>query len=493
MKREINRDRHLAATICLTAALLVVAGCGDEFLDVSPQGEQPSEQFWVSGDDATRAVNAMYANLRGWPQVAFAAIAIESLGSDNAEKGSTASDAAFLNNFDNYTASSTEGQILDFWTGQYQSINLANQVLDNVPNIEMDPTLKERYLAEAKFVRAYNYFRLNRAFGGVPLRLNVPASPDEYNIPRASAEEVWAAIEQDLTEAAAVLPTSYTGIDVGRATKGAALALHAKVSMYQNKWAQVLDLTNQVMGLGYALFPDYYGLFRVENENNSESIFEIQAAVIPGNPAASNSQYSQVQGVRGAVGGGWGFNVPTEDLVAAYEPGDPRMDATILFRGETTPAGDVIPTTADNPRYNQKSYVPFSLHVPGYNEGAEQNIRVLRYADVLLMNAEANNELGNTQAALDALEQVRGRARAGNTAVLPPVTTTDQAALREAIWHERRVELAMENDRYFDVIRQGRGAEVFGPLGWQERNRVWPIPQTEIDLSSGVLTQNEGY
>lgn len=479
--------------LLIVSVLFATSGCGDEYLDVAPQGEQPTEQFWVSGEDATRAVNAMYANLRAWQQVGFAAIAVESLGSDNTEKGSTASDAAFLNDFDNFSATATAEQILEFWSGQYQSINLANQVLDNIPDIDMDPTLKERYLAEAKFVRAYNYFRLNRAFGGVPLRLQVAENADEFNIPRASTEDVWAAIEQDLVDAAAVLPVSYTGADIGRATRGAVLALHAKVSMYQNKWQQVRDLTDLVMGLGYSLFPDFEAQFRVQNENNSESIFEIQAAVVIGNPQASNSQYSQVQGARGVVGGGWGFNVPTDDLAEAFEPGDPRRDATILFRGETTPAGDVIPPTADNPMYNQKSYVPFSLHVNGYNEGAEQNIRVLRYAEVLLMNAEANNELGNTTAALDALEQVRARARGGDPMILPEVTTTDQNELRLAIWHERRVELAMEFDRYFDVIRQGRGAEVFGPLGWEEHNRVWPIPQIERDLSAGLLTQNEGY
>jgi len=131
--------------------------------------------------------------------------------------------------------------------------------------------------------------------------------------------------------------------------------------------------------------------------------------------------------------------------------------------------------------------------VAGYTEGAQQNIRWLRYADVLLMNAEANNELGNTQEALDALEEVRARARGGDPDILPEVTTTDQNELRQAIWHERRVELAMEFDRYFDVIRQGRGEEVFGPLGWKPHNVVWPIPQREIDLSAGVLEQNEGY
>lgn len=488
--QSLFRTRVIALMTLMTFATL---SCDDEFLDVPPQGQEPVEQFWQDAEDATLAVNAMYANLRGWPQVAFAAIAVESLGSDNAEKGSSPSDATFLNAYDNFTVSPTDGQLASFWEGQYQSINLANQVLDNVPGIQMDENLKERYLAEAKFVRAYAYFRLTRAFGDVPLHLHVPLDASEYNIPRTPQAEVYAAIEKDLTEAAAVLPPSYSGADVGRATKGAALALHAKVAMYQEKWQEVLDLTNQVMSMGYSLVPDYQALFRLPNENSPESIFEIQSALIPGNPEASNSQYSQVQGVRGTTGGGWGFNVPTEDLAQAYEPGDPRRDATIIFRGETTPQGDVIPPEGDNPMYNQKSYVPFALFVSGYPEGVQQNIRILRYADVLLMNAEANNELGNTQAALESLEMVRARARQGNPDILPEVTTTDQDALRQAIWHERRVELAMEFDRYFDVIRQGRGLEVFGPLGWEEHNVVWPIPQSEIDLSAGLLTQNPGY
>ena len=474
-------------------AIFVTTGCNQDFLNVSPQGEQPNEQFWVSGEDAAKAVNAMYANLRVWQQVAFAAIAAESLGSDDTEKGSSPSDATFLNSYDNFTVTSTEGQLLDFWTGQYQSINLANQVLDNIPPISMDETLKQRYLAEAKFIRAYGYFRLVRAFGGVPLRLHVPKDASEYNLPRASREEVYAAVEQDLTEASNVLPPSYTGADIGRATKGAALALHAKVAMYQNKWADVLNYTNQVMSLGYSLLPNFEKIFRVENENSAESIFEIQAAIIPGNPEASNSQYSQVQGVRGSVGGGWGFNVPTANLAASFEPGDPRRDAAIIFRGETTPEGDPIPADGDNPMYNQKSYVPFSQYVAGYNEGAQQNIRVLRYADVLLMNAEANNELGNTGEALASLEMVRARARGNDPSVLPEITTTDQAELRQAIWNERRSELALEFDRYFDVIRQGRGEEIFGPLGWDAHNEIWPIPQKEIDLSAGILEQNPGY
>lgn len=486
--------RRLRLYAGLASLLLIPSACQDSFLDTDPQGKQAGAVFWQNESDATKAVNAMYANLRGWTNTAFAPIAVESIGSDDSEKGSSASDATFFNTYDNFTVGSTDGQLADFWKGQYQNINYANQILDNVPAIEMDATLKERYLAEAKFVRGYSYFRLVRAFGDVPLRLKVPAGTEEYNIPRSPKAEVYTTIEKDLTEAAAVLPVKYGLTDVGRATKGAALSLHAKVSMYQQKWQQVFDLTTQVMGLGYSLFPNYEQLFRIPNENSSESIFEIQNELVLENKDASNSQYSQVQGTRGSVGGGWGFHVPTQELANSYEPGDPRKDATIIFRGETTPEGDVIPAVGDNPRYNQKSYVPFNLYVSGFNEGAQQNVRVIRYADVLLMNAEAANELGKTTEALASLEMVRARARGTNTKILPKVTTTEQAALRAAIWHERQVELAMEYDRYFDVIRQGRGAEVFGPKGWKaNKNEVWPVPQTEIDLSGGILTQNPGY
>jgi starch-binding outer membrane protein, SusD/RagB family len=482
-----------ALGMSLLVTVLLPLSCKKEFLDVDPQGQQPSAQFWTSQADAEAAVIAMYANLRGWTNVAFASLAVESIPSDETEKGSSPGDAEFFTNFDLFRQTATEGQLLDFWIGQYQNINFANQVLDNVPGIAMDEALKARLLGEAKFVRGYSYFRLVRAFGGVPLRLTVPEGAEEYNIPRASAAEVYAAIEKDLTDAAAVLPVRYSAAEVGRATKGAALGMHAKVAMYQRKWDQVLALTNEVMTLGYDLFPDYEKLFRIENENNIESLFEIQATYQPGNCDASNSQYSQVQGVRGVRGGGWGFNVPTQELVNAYEPGDPRRDATIIFRGETTPEGDVIPAVGDNPRYNQKSYVPFSQYVE-CNEGSGQNIRVLRFADVLLMNAEAANELGNQQQALTSLNRVRRRARGNNPNVLPDITITNQAQLRTIIWHERQVELALEGDRFFDVIRQGRGQEVFGTKGFQAgKSELMPIPQQEIDLSAGVLTQNPGY
>ncbi|WP_432709606.1 RagB/SusD family nutrient uptake outer membrane protein [Pedobacter sp.] len=495
MKTPYHKLYIKSLGVALLSTVLLVSSCKKSFLDVDPQGQQPAQQFWQNQEDATKAVNAIYANLRSWENVAFPALVIESVGSDEADKGSTPTDATFWLLYDTYTVTSTEGSLQSFWTGQYQNINLCNQVLDNIPAITMDETLKARYIAEAKFVRAYSYFRLVRAYGDVPLRLSVPKNATEYNIPRTPREQVYAQIEQDLTDAAAVLPANYAATDLGRATKGAALGMHAKVALYQKKWSDVVTLTNQVMGLGYNLFPDFEKLFRTNNENSIESVFEIQAELLQGNPDASNSQYSQVQGVAGLTGGGWGFNVPSAELNAAFEPNDTRRDGTIIYRGETTPEGDVIPSRVPNPMYNQKSYVPFSQYVSGFNEGAQQNIRVLRFADILLMNAEASNELGDATQALSSLNRVRDRARGSNPlTVLPPVTTTEQAALRAAIYKERQLELAMESDRYFDVIRQGRGAEVFGPKGWKpNKNEVWPVPQTEIELSGGLLTQNPGY
>ncbi|MNK53905.1 SusD family protein [compost metagenome] len=481
--------------IAILATTLVMPACKKEFLNVDPQAKQPEATFWKTADDASKAVIAIYGNLRSWGNTAFPALAVESIPGDDAEKGSTANDASYLNNFDNYTASSTEGQFGGFWQAQYQNINLCNQVLDNVPGINMDASLKARYLAEAKFVRAYSYFRLVRAFGDIPLRLTVPKDVSEFNIPRTPKAQVYAAIEKDLDEAAAVLPQTYPAADLGRATKGAALGLHAKVAMYLGKWDQVLSYTNTVMTLGYDLYPNFQEGFRTNHENNVESVFEIQCALLLNNKDASNSQYSQVQGARANTPDlGWGFNVPTPALDAAFEAGDVRRNATILYRGETTPQGDAISNSADNPMYNEKSYVPFANIISGYTQGADQNVRVLRFADVLLMNAEAANELNNPTLAKTSLNRVRARARGGVAGVVPDVTTSDKDALRQAIWKERQLELAMESDRYFDVIRQGRGTAVFGAKGWKAgKNEVWPIPSTEIDISVGVLTQNPGY
>jgi len=486
------------SAIAFVAISVISVGCKKSFLNPPVQGALPASQLYINQAGATQGINALYSELGAWAQTAFPALAIESMGGDEVQKGSTPGDSPNMGLYHTFTQTGAESGFDDtFWAGQYLEISLCNQAIDSIPKINMDATLKNRYIAEAKFIRAYNYFRLARAYGDVPLRLHYPKSAADFNIPRTPRAQVYAQVEQDLNDAASVLPATYTGLDVGRATKGAALALHAKVAMYEGKWADVLSYTNAVISSGvYSLFPDFEKSFREQNENNSEEIFEIQNGNVAANPASSYSQFSQVQGV--APQYGWGFNIPTHALVAAFEPGDPRMNGTILFAGGTSAEGDAIPALGNghvDSMYNYKSYVPFSDVILN-NPGAGQDVRVLRYSDVLLMNAEANNNAGNTSAALASLEMVRARARGGNSAVLPKVTTTDKTQLQLAIWHERQVELAMESDRFFDVIRQGQGRALalFGNRGFKAgKNELQPIPASEIVLSGGLLKQNPGY
>jgi hypothetical protein len=242
----------------------------------------------------------------------------------------------------------------------------------------------------------------------------------------------------------------------------------------------------------------YSDIFTEDGENSTESLFEIQNHRDETNNFGSD--YARVQGVRGAGPWdfGWGFNSPSTTLVDAYEPNDPRRDATILFVGETTPYGEVPPLNLPNPRYNQKVYTDPAYRTRANNLQADWvNIRILRYADVVLLAAEAANELGQTDLALEYLEMVRARARGGNAAILPEITERDQAALRDLIRHERRIELAMEHDRFFDLVRWGIAEEALHAAGKTNfvagKHELMPIPQDEIDRSNGVLVQNPGY
>ena len=357
----------------------------------------------------------------------------------------------------------------------------------------MDEELRTRLIGEAQFLRAYFYFNLVRWFGDVPLILE--PFPTTFELPRTPRDEVYAQIEADLRAAADVLPASYSGVDVGRVTSGAARAMLAKVALTHGDFQQAADLALEVINGGqYALLPTYGEIFTEAGENSSETIFEIQAAAFE--IGGGGSQYNEVQGVRGNPNLGWGFNRPSDDLIASFEPGDPRRDATILYVGEVLPDGSAV--IQDNPnlegeRFNQKAFVPDH---PGGNGNGPGNIRIFRYADLLLIAAEALNEIGQPEQALTYLNQVRARARGSSTSVLPDVTTTDRDELREAIYHERRSELALEQHRWFDLVRTGRAAEEMEPLRpnfTPGTNELFPIPQSEIDLSQGALTQNPGY
>jgi hypothetical protein len=269
--------------------------------------------------------------------------------------------------------------------------------------------------------------------------------------------------------------------------------------MIKGEWAKAETQCMDIIGSNkYSLLNRYADNFLPVGENGAESVFEFQSVALPTQQAAGpgSSPFNMVQGVRGVPNLGWGFNRPSDALVTAYESGDSRREATIIYEGEVLPDG--LTQVQKNPevlnaRYNQKAWVP--AH-PGLQDNGPGNIRLIRYSDILLLAAEAKNELNKPAEALPLLNQVRKRARGGNPFILPDVTETDQAKLRARIQRERRVELAMEQHRWFDLKRWGLQSSAMKAAGKnfvENKHELLPLPQTEIDLSSGKLRQNNGY
>ncbi|MEX2591935.1 MAG: RagB/SusD family nutrient uptake outer membrane protein [Anditalea sp.] len=485
------------ALIFSTSVGMLMLSCAEDYLEKSPKAVLTQDSFFQTAEHAEQAVNAIYSHLRSFNVHVFSYIGVTDIASDDAEKGSVPGDAAFLEDINNFTHDANNTASAGIWGGYYQGVFRANQVIENVPNIDMDASLRDRLLGEARFLRAYFYFFLVRTYGDVPI-IERPLNPEEYQQTRNPTEEVYNFIIADLEFAMDNLPSKseYDAEDLGRATSGAAQGFLAKVNLFQDDYQGAYDNAVAVINSNeYALYPDYLGIFRQEGEHSSESLFEVSAVALE--QGGGGHQFNQVQGIRGDPNNGWGFNSPSDDLEAAYEEGDPRKDATIIYNGETLPSGEVVeadPNMGADAKFNRKAHLPQMPSIGFQNSGA--NIRILRYADILLIAAEAANELGNPDVALDYLNLVRERARQGNPEILPNVTVTNQNELRTAIWHERRVELAMEQQRYFDLVRQGRAQEVFSELGitWVPgKHEVFPLPQSEIDISGGTLEQNPGY
>ncbi|NBC65617.1 MAG: RagB/SusD family nutrient uptake outer membrane protein [Bacteroidetes bacterium] len=415
--------------IGLILALAVVTGslvsCEDALLNKEPIGEQTSGTFFQSEEDAVLATNATYAELRAFGHHVFPYLGATTIASDDAVKGSTPADASFLRELDEWTFNALNGVFSGTWGARYVAIQRANQAIQNIPDIEMDEELKERLIAENKFLRAYFYFFLVRAYGGVPL-ITEPFEGEDFEVPRATVEETYDLIEQDLMDAAAALPfkSQYSANDLGRATKGAAHGFLAKVHLFQGEYAEALDAAMEVINSNEYSLPTEYGeMFRLEGENGPGSLFEVQAASNETN-LGGNSRYNQVQGARGPLSLGWGFNGPSADLNNAYEPGDPRQQETILYTWEETPkplTGGQKGVVPDNPqmtdeRFNEKAFITNDL--PGNLGNAGGNIRRLRYADVLLIAAEAAYQTGNEGNARMYVNMVRERARQGFTATI---------------------------------------------------------------------------
>ncbi|AZQ64971.1 RagB/SusD family nutrient uptake outer membrane protein [Flammeovirga pectinis] len=502
-------------SILFVFALLSIS-CSN-FLEKTPQANETSADYFNSQEGALKATNAIYESLRGWNTTAWGPIGLVDVASDDAEKGSTASDSYDMIELNNATYLSNNGTIQGYYQEHYQAINRCNQVIVNVPKADFDKDEKERYIAEAKCLRAFFYFNLVRAYGGVPI-VDRLLSISEYKQPRATREETYDFIVQDLEEAAAVLPTKsgYSAAELGRVTQGAAYAILAKVHLFRasfngdvQEYNKSLVAVEKVINSGeYGLYPVFADIFKLSGENSIESIFEVQTHDFE--QGGGSSQYTEIQGIRSnSLNRGWGFNIPSKSLRDEFEANDPRYAATIITAGQTLYDGEVVPRPADGV-FGDKSdpiseFYSYKVYAPSHNGGnvnSPMNIRLIRYSDILLVAAEAANAQGNTTKALGYLNMVRARAR-GTQSVLPDVTGADQVVIREAIWHERRVELAMEQHRYFDLMRMDNVVPGYAKTKLAEnsankfdasKNKVYPIPQSEINaVGSDILEQNPNY
>jgi hypothetical protein len=492
--------------ISVIAFILIFPGC-EKFLDVDPQGQLTQQDFPVTAADALLATNAVYSTLREW-HYHSGGYPILDIMSDDAHKGSNPNDQlSTLGPYDVFGHTPSQDGLDRWWNALYKGIKRCNVVIELVPGISMDETLRNRCIAEASFIRGLMYFDLVRAWGGVQIVTSTEPLPD---VPRSSADEVYGLIIDDLEFAIQYLPekSEYDASDAGRATKGAARSLLAKVHLFRNDHAAAEPLLMEVINSGqYDLEPMFVDANSVAGNNGAESIFEIGAMELDGFGAGGN-QYANTQGVRGTPNRGWGFNRPSVDLRESFEAGDPRLKGTIIDLGDTLDVGtpdEVIilgdGSTPDEIKddegnvieiecYNRKVWVPGTTTITQWGH----HRRLIRYADILLMAAEVLNKNGKPGEALNYLNQVRERARQGNNSILPDITTTDPALLEDIILEERRYELALEGHRFWDLVRTGKAAEILGPLGFiTGKHELLPIPQTEIDISQGTLTQNPNY
>lgn len=494
--------------ISIVLAVTVLGSC-KKWVEYNPhQDFLITEQDYLSNEADYRAMTVgVYSPLQWLNQM----VPIGDIASDNSVTGGeSASDVLSLQQIDKFTHYPINSTLADLWQSAYEGINRANylhQYKDkNIAGNTITFAGKDAMYGEVYFLRAYYYFSLVKMFGGVPLFVDKRLTlAESKTLSRSSAADVYKQIETDLTNAIAVLPAIQT--DKGRATKYAAQALLGKVYLYQKKYDAAAAMLENVIGK-YSLVSDFGSIFLQAGENGPEAVFEIQYSNGQGtydwnHVTRGQGNYSVQQcGVRGLVGSaampynpGWSTNLPTQNLASAYAAGDKRKDVTVLdieAYKTANPAFNISYQVApyqNTGLYNQK-YLPRKGETSGQVElNYLNNFRTIRYADVLLMAAEANNRATapNDLKAQGYLNQVRRRAFGDNAHDVVATGTT----LYDAILNERRLELAMEGERFFDLVRTGKAPAVLGPLGFVTgKHELFPIPQGEVD---GGLTQNPGY
>ncbi|MBI5857167.1 MAG: RagB/SusD family nutrient uptake outer membrane protein [Sphingobacteriales bacterium] len=497
MKKNIQT---LLLIMILPSLMVIFGGC-KKFLDRAPlqasledlnQGGLEGQVFGLYGNFLDR--NGSYHGFSSIPW-----FALNSFRGDDAMKGSSAADGADWETvYDNFQYQKAHWSASIYWDQKYNMINKANTVLQTADSLGLSDPASLVNIGEAKFFRALTYFDLVRVFGEVPKIDFRIYNPNDSKKPKATVPQIWALIDADLTAAIANLPPDWNNASgnskfPGRLTRYAAMTLAAKTKIYRGDWAGCLGLCQQVISSGkYQLLSDYSSLFKVEGENSKESLFEIQAYVGPNGVPDAGHEYGVEQGVRGSGAWdlGWGWNVPEPGQEASYEAGDKRRGATILYSGQDDGYGKTVPAFPTVPRlyWNKKVYPEPSMQAStGRRQNNWLNHGVIRYADVLLLAAEAANELGGAGNQADAVTWINTiRSRAG----LSNVAFTTQAAMRDIIKRERRSELAMEGERFFDLVRWGDAIAVLGGRGYTPCHQYYPLPQSAIDFAGGVLIQN---
>lgn len=478
---------------------LLLLSCSEDFLDRQPLDTINTENYPTTAEELVTVVNGAYQPLQ-WPKLYNLRMWSTDIMAGNSIVGAGGgSDGIETQDMSNFVTNTDNAGVLDLWRGPWPGILMTNIVLDAAPQLDIDEETRNRSMGEAYFLRAHYYFILARFFGDVPL-ITEPQSADSDLFPsRDPVAQVYELIISDLNAAGELLPpkSSYSAENRGRASKGAAYGLLAKVHLTLGNYQQAVQYTTEVENLGYALNENYADNFSVTNENSVESLFEVQYASEGGYDFWSNenqaSWTSPFMGPRGAnfVGGGYGWNQPTQEFVDAYEEGDERKDATVLYEGGPEFDGKEYESRFSFTGYNTRKFLVPISQVSAY-DNSPLNFPILRYADVLLMKAEALNELGQTTLAEDYLNMVRNRAG------LDDIVSLSQADLRNAVLHERRIELAFEGQRWFDLIRVNNGEyglnflRSIGKNNAAQKHLLFPIPQIELDRNPN-LVQNPGY
>ena len=500
--------------------LLATGGC-KKFLDREPLNQTLSDLNQGTLEAQSFGLYSTVRNTSGFSELVW--LDFHSIRDDDAQKGSSATDGAEINTlFETFQYGKSGWAPETYYKDHYTLIALANKELYFADSLHLTDAASLTNLGEAYFFRAYAFFDLVKTYGEVPL-INFYFTAASAGIrPKSTVPQIYTQIDADLTKAAQYLPVNWSvggnNIYPGRLTKGAALTLAAQTYLQRGNWAQVKTLCQQVIALNqYSLAPTFPEVFKEglngAGKNGPESIWETQCWVGANGTPDNGNQWGTCQQVRqgGAANTwnlGWGWNTPTNKLATDWPDTDPRKRQTILYSGQSDggPAqggyGAILPAYApgpslDQPYWNKKVYSDpamrtFTGHITDGN-ARWINHRILRYADVLLMLAEASNELGDGATAETNLELIRNRA-SGNLGptrtIVPKITFANQAQMRQAIKDERRWEFAMEGYRFNDLVRWGDAVTVLGGLGYTDRCKYYPIPQNAIDASGGVIVQN---